>query len=108
MDAALQPWLDKYPAKMRVLGDSANYGVLKGIVAMTSAAKGPYFLFLERDFHVRAWRTRVWLLRGVLLVFRSQPAVLTTSPPPDAAHRARDVRVRAAFCWGRYARRRRR
>lgn len=52
MDAAMQPWVDKYPTKIRLLGDENNAGVAFPIVTMAKAAKGPYFLFLERDFFV--------------------------------------------------------
>lgn len=46
----MQPYADKHPGKFKVLGTRENKGVAYGIVAMTRAAKGPYFLFLEHDF----------------------------------------------------------
>lgn len=54
MDAALQHWVDKFPTKVKLMGDGSNSGVGAGaIVKLTEAAKGPYFMLLERDFHVR-------------------------------------------------------
>ena len=52
IDEVLKPYLDKYGAKFRVLGDANNYGIARGIISLTSNASNPYFLFLERDFQL--------------------------------------------------------
>jgi len=51
IDAALTPYLAKYP-RMRVMGDASNYGIARGITFLTGNATYPYFLFLERDFQL--------------------------------------------------------
>jgi hypothetical protein len=52
IDAEIAPYLKKYPNKIRVLGDANNYGILRGMIALTNNATRPYFLFLERDFQL--------------------------------------------------------
>ena len=52
IDAELAPYVKKYAPKFRVLGDATNVGIARGIIALTSNATKPYFLFLERDFQL--------------------------------------------------------
>ncbi len=50
LEAVLKPYMDKYPGKIRILGDASNVGIARGITYMTGNATQPYFLLLERDF----------------------------------------------------------
>ena len=53
MEEVAQRYVVKHPGKIRLMGDGSNRGIARAMVAMTQAAKGPYFLFMERDFQVR-------------------------------------------------------
>ena len=54
MEEVAQRYVVKHPGKIRLMGDGQNRGIARAMVAMTTEAKGPYFLFMERDFQVRA------------------------------------------------------
>ena len=53
MEEVAQRYIVKHPGKIKLMGDGQNRGIARAMVAMTQAAKGPYFLFMERDFQVR-------------------------------------------------------
>lgn len=50
LEAVLQPYKDKYPNVIKVLGDGGNVGIAHGITYLTGNATNPYFMLLERDF----------------------------------------------------------
>lgn len=52
VDDVIKPYVDRYPNKIRVMGDAHNYGIARGITFLTGNATKPYFLFLERDFQL--------------------------------------------------------
>jgi hypothetical protein len=52
MEEVAQRYVVKHPGKIRLMGDGSNRGIARAMVAMTEAAKGPYFLFMERDFQL--------------------------------------------------------
>jgi len=52
VDAVAKQWQEKYPSKIKLLGTAENVGITRGLIALTSAASHPYFLFLERDFYL--------------------------------------------------------
>jgi hypothetical protein len=52
VDEVAAPYVAKYPGKVKVMGDAANYGIARGMNFLTGNATQPYFLFLERDFQL--------------------------------------------------------
>jgi hypothetical protein len=50
LEAVVAPYVAKYPSLFKIIGNDTNIGIARGMVALTNAAKNPYFLFMERDF----------------------------------------------------------
>lgn len=70
VDAVAQKYINLYPGRVKIMGDSTNYGIARGLVALTNASSNPYFLFLERDFQLIEPSTCVYeqLMAGIQLV----------------------------------------
>lgn len=52
VDAVAEEFRAKYPNVIKVMGDSENHGIARGMIYLTGNASNPYFLFLERDFQL--------------------------------------------------------
>lgn len=70
LEAVVAPYVQKYPGLFKLIGNETNIGIARGIVALTNAAKNPYFLFMERDFWLVEPATCVseQLLAGIALL----------------------------------------
>jgi hypothetical protein len=50
LEAIVAPYAAKHPGLFKLIGNETNIGIARGMVALTNAARNPYFLFMERDF----------------------------------------------------------
>lgn len=78
VDVELDPYVKKYPGKVRVMGDDKNYGIARAMTFLTGNASQPYFLFLERDFQLIEPSTCVYdqLTSGIELIKQKKAHVV--------------------------------
>ena len=78
VDEVLEPYVQKYPGKVKVLGDAQNHGIARAMTYLTGNASQPYFLFLERDFQLIEPSTCVYeqLTTGIEIIKQKKAHVV--------------------------------